>query len=61
MAKKGPRQIYGLACSKCKSRNYVTTKNKANAQAKNQGKLKLKKYCNKCGEHTEHGEVAKLK
>lgn len=61
MAKKGPRQIYGLSCTVCNSRNYVTTKNKSNAAAKNQGKLNLKKYCKRCQKHTEHKEVAKLK
>ncbi len=61
MAKKGPRQTYGLTCTVCKSRNYITTKNKANAQAKNQEKLTLKKYCPVCKKHTEHKETAKLK
>ena len=61
MAKKGPRQLFGLICSVCKSHNYITTKNKANAQAKNQEKLKLKKYCKTCKKHTEHKETTKLK
>lgn len=61
MAKKGPRQIFGMTCTECNSRNYITTKNKANAQAKNQGKLTLKKFCKVCRKHTEHKETSKLK
>lgn len=61
MAKKGPRHLIGMVCSQCKSHNYTTTKNKANAQAKEQGKLVLKKYCRTCRKHTEHKETSKLK
>lgn len=61
MAKKGPRQTYGLKCAECGKRNYVTTKNKTNAQVKNQGKLELNKYCPSCRKHQSHKEVQKLK
>ncbi|REK40751.1 MAG: 50S ribosomal protein L33 [Actinobacteria bacterium] len=39
-----------LACTECKRRNYVTTKNKTNTQ----DRLELKKYCRWCREHTAH-------
>lgn len=58
MAKKGEHRItIGLVCSVCKSRNYVTTKNKLNTA----DKLKLIKFCNHCHKKTEHRETEKLK
>lgn len=57
MAKKGSRQLYALLCSVCKNQNYVTEKNKTNTE----GKLELKKYCDKCRKHTLHKESSKLK
>jgi large subunit ribosomal protein L33 len=42
-----------LACTVCKRRNYVTTKNKSNTQER----LELKKYCRWCREHTAHRET----
>jgi large subunit ribosomal protein L33 len=57
MAKKGNRILLGLVCSVCKSRNYVTEKNKVNLPEK----LAVKKYCPKCRKTTSHKEVAKLK
>ncbi|MFC1647215.1 50S ribosomal protein L33 [Patescibacteria group bacterium] len=56
MAKKEQRQIFGLVCTKCKSSNYVTERNKINTT----DKLVLKKYCKRCRSHTEHKEKAKL-
>lgn len=56
MAKKGPRIKVGLICSKCKSFNYVTTRNKINVSQP----LKLNKYCSRCKKHTEHIEKKKL-
>jgi len=45
MAKKsGTRILIGLVCTVCKSRNYVTTRNKLNTPEK----LKPKKFCKKC-------------
>ncbi len=58
MAKKGEHRItIGLTCSVCKSRNYVTSKNKLNTE----GKLVLKKYCPFCKKKTDHKETEKLK
>jgi len=57
MAKKGARQLIALICTKCKSQNYVTEKNKLNSP----DKLKLKKYCKRCRTRTEHKESTKLK
>lgn len=53
MAKKGNRVLIYLACSKCKAKNYVTSKNRV----KTTQKLKLSKYCKHCKVHTEHSEV----
>ena len=58
MAKKGGARItVGLDCKVCKSRNYVTTRNKLNTK----DKLALKKFCNNCRKIQEHKEVEKLK
>lgn len=57
MAKKGARILIALVCSKCKSQNYITEKNKLN----NPEKLVLKKFCPKCRKRTEHKESKKLK
>ena len=57
MAKKGPRQIIALVCEVCKSRNYVTEKNKVNTT----DKLELKKFCRQCKKATLHKESSKLK
>jgi len=42
-----------LACTICKSRNYMTTRNKRTKK----DKIVLRKYCPVCGKHTEHKEV----
>ena len=42
-----------LACTKCKNRNYDTTKNKQTVT----GRLELKKYCPVCKKHTLHRET----
>ncbi|MBI4041163.1 MAG: 50S ribosomal protein L33 [Deltaproteobacteria bacterium] len=47
------RNIILLTCSQCKSRNYSTTRTKKTGQEK----LKIKKYCEKCHQHTEHKET----
>jgi large subunit ribosomal protein L33 len=58
MAKKGEHRVtLGLTCTVCKNRNYVTTRNKINTEAK----LLLKKYCKFCKKVVEHKEVEKLK
>jgi len=45
--------IITLACKECKSRNYVSTRNRANQR----DRLKLNKHCKKCGKHTSHEET----
>jgi large subunit ribosomal protein L33 len=52
MAKKENRIIINLSCSKCKRKNYATTKNKLH----DPDRLELKKYCKFCREHTPHKE-----
>ena len=53
MAKKGEnRVLVTLACSVCGEANYRVSKNIKNTT----DKLKLNKYCPKCGHHTEHKE-----
>ncbi len=42
-----------LECTKCKQRNYTTSKNKRN----NPERLEIKKYCRFCKEHTIHKET----
>ncbi|HEY9161812.1 MAG TPA: 50S ribosomal protein L33 [Desulfomonilia bacterium] len=41
-----------LACSECKRRNYMTTRNKK----KQQEKLQIKKFCPFCRTHSLHKE-----
>jgi len=57
MAKKGARIKIGLVCTVCKSRNYITWKNKVNTP----DKLSFKKFCKRCKKVTEHKETTKLK
>ncbi|MCD6098928.1 50S ribosomal protein L33 [bacterium] len=47
------REIIVLACTECKSRNYVTTKNKR----KHTGRFEIRKFCPKCNKHTIHRET----
>ncbi len=47
------RDIITLECSKCKQRNYSTTKNKKNQT----GRVEYKKYCPFCNAHTPHKET----
>jgi len=57
VAKKGSRTLIALVCTKCKSQNYITEKNKVNTP----DKLKIKKFCKRCKKRTEHKETSKLK
>ena len=41
-----------LACTECKRRNYITSKNKKNTP----DSLEMKKYCSFCKTHTLHKE-----
>ena len=52
MAKKENREGIALQCSACKNINYLTSKNKKNAE----GKLEINKYCPKCNKSTLHKE-----
>ena len=42
-----------LACTVCKERNYITTKNRRNTP----DRLELKKFCPKCGKPTRIGHA----
>ncbi len=48
-----PQTKIVLQCSKCQAQNYVTSKNRQNVP----DKLKLNKFCAKCGQHTAHQEI----
>ena len=48
-----PRELVTLACSGCKRRNYITTKNKKTTP----DRLEIKKYCRFERVHTVHKEV----
>ena len=41
------------ACTECKERNYITTKNRRNTP----DRLELKKFCPRCGKQTVHRET----
>jgi large subunit ribosomal protein L33 len=47
------RDLVTMACTECKRRNYVTTKNKKTLPER----LEIKKYCRFDGKHTLHKEV----
>ncbi|RME80337.1 MAG: 50S ribosomal protein L33 [Caldilineae bacterium] len=53
MAKKGNRVLVTLACTECKERNYLTSKNRRTMT----GRLELKKYCPRCRQHRLHRET----
>ncbi len=55
MAAKGKenRILVTLACNECKSRNYITSKNKKNDPER----LELRKYCPRCRQHRVHRET----
>ena len=42
-----------LACEECKERNYITKKNRRNTP----DRLTIRKFCSRCGRHTEHRET----
>ena len=48
-----PRDNIVLQCIDCKSRNYVTTKNKKTMT----DRLELSKFCRRCRKHTDHKET----
>jgi len=55
MAKKGKRNVFNLACSECKTQNYVTIKNKINDPER----LEFNKFCSVCRKVQPHKEVKK--
>jgi large subunit ribosomal protein L33 len=48
-----PREQVTLACTECKRRNYMTTKNKRTTP----DRLEIKKYCRSERKHTIHRET----
>ncbi|MCX6783199.1 MAG: 50S ribosomal protein L33 [Candidatus Levybacteria bacterium] len=57
MAKGENRLTLAMACTVCKNRNYMTSRNRVNTIEK----LLLKKFCNHCRKVTDHKETDKLK
>jgi large subunit ribosomal protein L33 len=53
MARNDIRPKITLACTECKRRNYVTTKNKRN----DPDRLEFNKYCRWCRRHVAHRET----
>ena len=53
MAKSEARPKITLACTECKERNYITTKNRANQRER----IELRKYCPRCNIHRAHRET----
>jgi len=48
-----PRELVTLACTGCKRRNYITTRNKKLST----DKLEIKKFCPFERKHTIHKEI----
>ncbi|MBI4337635.1 MAG: 50S ribosomal protein L33 [Chloroflexi bacterium] len=53
MAKKADRVLITLACSECRERNYLSSKNRRSDPQR----LELRKYCPRCRKHQAHREV----
>jgi large subunit ribosomal protein L33 len=54
MAKKGEiRVLITLACTECRERNYITSKNRRNDPQR----LELRKFCPRCRGYRLHREV----
>ena len=55
MAAKGKenRIVITLACTVCKERNYISSKNKKN----DPDRMELRKYCPRCRVHAPHRET----
>jgi large subunit ribosomal protein L33 len=47
------REIITLECTKCKQRNYTTTKNRR----KHPDRVEYRKYCRTCNSHTPHKQT----
>ncbi|NIM04349.1 MAG: 50S ribosomal protein L33 [Armatimonadetes bacterium] len=56
MPRAGRTQDRGFwwACGTCRSRNYLSVKNKRN----DPDRMKIRKYCPRCKSHTQHRETA---
>ena len=53
MPKTDNRPTITMACTECKRRNYITTKNKVNDRER----IEMKKYCRWERQHTVHKET----
>ena len=53
MPKSDTRPKVTLACTECKERNYITTKNRNNQRER----IELRKYCPRCNIHRPHRET----
>ncbi len=53
MAKSDTRPKVTLACTECRRRNYVTTKNRSTQRER----LEMRKYCRWDNRHTVHRET----
>ena len=52
-AKSDIRPKITMACTECKERNYITSKNRRN----DPDRLTLAKFCPRCRRHTDHRET----
>lgn len=53
MARKEDRVVVEMACTECRNRNYVTSKNRRN----DPDRLELRKFCPRCRAHRLHREA----
>lgn len=53
MPKSDTRPKVTLACTVCKERNYITTKNRNNQRER----LEMRKHCARCNAHQPHRET----
>jgi len=53
LAKKEDRAVVEMACTECRNRNYVTTKNRRN----DPDRMELQKFCPRCRGHRQHREA----
>jgi large subunit ribosomal protein L33 len=53
VARKEDRVVIEMACTECRERNYVTTKNRRN----DADRIELKKFCRRCRSHQLHREA----
>jgi len=53
VARKEDRVVAEMACTECRNRNYVTSKNRRN----DPDRLELRKFCPRCRGHRLHRET----